>query len=219
MSSTIDPTVEHHVQLTDAHRAIIARHNLTVTFEFGHVCIMSTLAVERLGKASGQRRMKLVGVNNAEEGRVHDDAQHFDELLESMVEVAGLAQGALPSFAEMPAAPSVAPKIAKRTKKAAAVVEHIQAKTDTDTTEDVALVVVAPTAAIAPKKVGVIGALVALLSDGNRRTREQLYTALALEFPDRASDAGGMRITIGVQLRALKGKGHKIQCVDKMYWI
>ena len=59
-------------------------------------------------------------------------------------------------------------------------------------------------------KAGVIGALLTLLGDGERRTRDQLYTALAAQFPDRASETGGMRVTIGVQLKALVAKGHNI---------
>jgi len=76
----------------------------------------------------------------------------------------------------------------------------------------------AETAAAAPvvaqvegkPKAGVIGALLTLLGDGERRTRDQLYAALAAQFPDRASETGGMRVTIGVQLKALVAKGHNI---------
>lgn len=77
----------------------------------------------------------------------------------------------------------------------------------------VAPVVLVPSAnvvAAAPRKGGVIGALLTLLGDGNRRTRAELYDALVAEFPDRASAEGGMRVTIGVQLGALVKKGHKI---------
>lgn len=71
----------------------------------------------------------------------------------------------------------------------------------------------APVAVATPtavKKGGVIGAMLALLADGNKRTRTELYDALAAEFPDRASPEGGMRVTVGVQLVALVKKGHNI---------
>jgi hypothetical protein len=75
----------------------------------------------------------------------------------------------------------------------------------------------------APRKGGVIGSMLALLADGNKRTRTELYDALAAEFPDRASAEGGMRVTVGVQLVALVKKGHNIMSdgagKDRAYYI
>ncbi len=59
-------------------------------------------------------------------------------------------------------------------------------------------------------KAGVIGSMLALLADGTKRTRGELYEALVAQFPDRASAAGGMRVTISVQLIAQVKKGHNI---------
>lgn len=61
-----------------------------------------------------------------------------------------------------------------------------------------------------PKKGGVIASLLRLLGDGNKRTKAELYEALVAEYPDRASETGGMRVTISVQLKALQVKGHNI---------
>lgn len=232
--TTIDPTIERHVQLTDAQRAVIAKHGLTVTFEFGHVCIMTDSFAAKIVAAKGKARQALVATNDPEAGRVHDDPQHFGDLLEAMVYERNTADllrdcgqddgEAGASYTEMEAETAtpgqtehvvevVAPKGRKPRVLKAAVEQAVAATT--------AAVAANPQAhAPAPKSGGVIGALVALLSDGTKRTRGELYDALAAQFPDRATPEGGMRITIGVQLNALKKKGHKIQVdADKKYWI
>jgi hypothetical protein len=61
----------------------------------------------------------------------------------------------------------------------------------------------APTA---PVKVGVIDRLVYHLQHGGGTTGE-LYHKLVEDFPDRASERGGMRVTIQIQLKKLHQKG------------
>lgn len=202
----IDPTVERHVTITPMQREAIELYDLHVTFEFGHICITTAQIAARIVHAKGKARQALVGANDPEAGRVHDDAQHFDELLDSMVEQGSLTQPAPAPVRVLPAAqPEPAPKVTRE--------QHAKtAKKDETAT---------PAAAVSdtPKTGGVIAAMVALLSDGNKRTRAQLYDALALQFPDRATAEGGMRVTVGVQLNKLKGK-HNIQCnAEKQYWI
>jgi hypothetical protein len=51
---------------------------------------------------------------------------------------------------------------------------------------------------------GVIGSLVALLTDGEKRTVDELYDLLAEKFPDRGE---GMKTTIRIQLVRLQSEG------------
>jgi hypothetical protein len=53
---------------------------------------------------------------------------------------------------------------------------------------------------------GVIAALIDLLRQGGG-TREELYAKLAERFPDRASEKGGMRTTVAIQLKRLHQQG------------
>lgn len=219
--SSIERAVEGHVTLTGPQREAIDLFDFEVTFEFGHVCIMTKAFAAKLVGARAAVRQGLVATNDPTEGRVHDDPQHFDELLDSMVEVASAqprymqaenGDGTTEEVVEVKRTPRKLPA-----KQAAKVVEAAVAAT----TKAVAA---NPQAhAPAPKSGGVIAAMVALLSDGNKRTRDQLYQALALQFPDRASETGGMRVTIGVQLNKLREKhniqSHKTDGSPAVYWI
>jgi len=229
MTYHIDPTVE----VTAAQRATIERCNLTVTEEFGHVVVRDELVLRQFGKSQGTREGSI---NDAYKGRVHGPANTVENMVEQMAYMHDLAvrdvaqrgpvaEGAHPG----PSGAGTAGTALSGTYKTrrAASVRRVKAATVAAALigEAVANKAVGETVAVAApeaqgaRKGGVIGALVALLSDGTKRTRDELYTALVEQFPDRASAAGGMRVTIGVQLGALKRKGHNIVTADKRFWI
>lgn len=64
-----------------------------------------------------------------------------------------------------------------------------------------------PTPAAPAKGPGVIAALIDLLQNGGGLTTKELYEKLVERLPDRATEKGGMRITITIQLKRLAKAG------------
>lgn len=119
-----------------------------------------------------------------------------------------------------------AAKVAKAEAVATAKAEKEQAKADAKAARDEARAAKATTAK-APRAEGVIGSLIGLLTDGNMRTVDELYDALAEKFPDRGE---GMKTTVRVQLARLGKEGRLVvhaedrhdaegkKLVGKNYW-
>jgi hypothetical protein len=218
--------IDGTVNVTPAQRATIERCGLAVTEEFGHVVVRDELVLRQFGKSQGKREGMI---NDADKGRVHGPLNTIENMVEQMAYMHDLAAQES-GGKRTPAADSAHPgprttvPRAKRTSALAAQAAH-----------NAAVAAVVPKAQGAPVPVvtnpaahresgfpqgGVIGNLIGLLSDGTARTRDELYTALIALFPDRATAVGGMRVTIGVQLGALRKKGHNIVAdADKRYSI
>lgn len=225
MTYHIDPAIE----VTAEQRAIIERCNLTVTEEFGHVVVRDELVLRQFGKSQGTREGSI---NDADRGRVHGPLNTIENMVTQMAYMHDLA--VRDSAKHAPAAEGAHPGPSNDASlgqplsgtykiRRAASVRRVQARTESvvEIADDKVTHMKAEVAPEAQgvRKGGVIGALVTLLSDGTKRTRDELYAALVEQFPDRASAAGGMRVTIGVQLGALKKKGYNIVTADKRFWI
>lgn len=226
MTYHIDPTVD----VTPAQRATIERCGLLVTEEFGHVVVRDELVLRQFGKSQGKREGQI---NDADKGRVHGPLNTVENMVEQMAYMHDLA--VKDSAKRAPAdevseaahpGPSTPVRARARTSRRANVAAQTAAQNATESVVEIAdgkvthLEAETTGEAQGARKGGVIGALLALLGDGTARTRDELYTALVAQFPDRASAQGGMRVTIGVQLGALKRKGYNIVAdADKRYSI
>lgn len=202
--------IDPQVALTTDQLATVEHFGFHVTLEFGHVVVVDPMLLR-----PGTRQVGTI--NSANEGRLHAPADHLDIMLDLLEDAHDAASIHAPAATITPPGPEPVVTTPLRTTKRA--LNAAMGRVIKQRTAEVTLAQGAEVIFRAPKAGGVIGALVTQLSSGRRSTKAELYDALAFQFPDRATETGGMRSTISVQLKALRGKGHNVQSEDGHYWI